>query len=191
MIPYWNNSALIHLFLKLDAIVNLTMTPSNPVYINNGSTARLVWDYSDPNNEIFATIFSVLVDGKKGKEFKRMLVKRNGVVQNHPDMPSAYKGRVSMEATATLVIEKVTPRDNTQYRRKLFDGTTNPESKIQLLVTGCCTRLLTHLFLTVLNTRQSKCTFLRAIFRENQKSQDTRKKIDFFFSFTKTSLLVT
>ena len=141
MIPYWNNSALIRLFLKLDAIVNFTMTPSNPVYINNGSTARLVWDYSDPNNEIFATIFSVLVDGIKGKEFKRMLVKRNGVVQNHPDMPSAYKGRVSMEATATLVIEKVTPRDNTQYRCKLFDGTTNPESKIQLLVTGMCWKM--------------------------------------------------
>lgn len=138
MIPYWNNSALIRLFLKLDAIVNFTMTPSNPVYINNASTARLVWDYSDPNNEIFATIFSVLVDGKKGKEFKRMLVKRNGVVQNHPDMPSAYKGRVSMEATATLVTEKVTPRDNTRYRCKLFDGATNPESKIQLLVTGMC-----------------------------------------------------
>lgn len=133
MIPYWNNSALIRLFLKLDAIVNFTMT-----HCHNGSTARLVWDYSDPNSEIFATFFSVLVDGKKGKEFKRMLVKRNGVVQNHPDMPSAYKGRVSMEATATLVIEKVTPRDNTQYRRKLFDGTTNPESKIQLLVTGMC-----------------------------------------------------
>ena len=31
MIPYWNNSALIRLFLKLDAIVNFTMTPSNPV----------------------------------------------------------------------------------------------------------------------------------------------------------------
>ena len=137
MIPYWNNSALIRLFLKLDAIVNFTMTPSNLVYINNGSTARLVWDYSDPNNEIFATIFSVLVDGKKGKEFKRMLVKKNGVVQNHPDMPSAYKGRVSMEATATLVIEKVTPRDNTQYRCKLFDGTTNPERKFSFLWQVC------------------------------------------------------
>ena len=68
MIPYWNNSALIRLFLKLDAIVKFTMTPSNPDYINNGSTARLVWDYSDPNNEIFATIFSAPVDGKKGKD---------------------------------------------------------------------------------------------------------------------------
>ena len=33
--------------------------------------------------------------------------------------------------------------------------------------------------------------FLRAIFRENQKSQGTRKKIEFFFSGDKTSLLVT
>ena len=31
---------------------------------------------------------------------------------------------------------------------------------------------------------------LRAIFRENRKSQDTREKIEFFFSFAKTSLLV-
>ena len=31
---------------------------------------------------------------------------------------------------------------------------------------------------------------LRAIFQENRKSQDTRKKIE-FFSFAKTSLLVT
>ena len=76
MIPYWNNSALIRLFLKLDAIVKFTMTPSNPVYINNGSTARLVWDYSDPNNEIFATIFSVLVDGKvEGKNLNECWLK--------------------------------------------------------------------------------------------------------------------
>lgn len=80
MIFYWNNFVLICLFFKLDVIVNFMMMFFNLVYINNGSIVRLVWDYSDLNNEIFVIIFSVLVDGKKGKEFKWMLVKRNGVV---------------------------------------------------------------------------------------------------------------
>lgn len=70
MIFYWNNFVLIYLFFKLDVIVNLMMMFFNLVYINNGSIVRLVWDYSDLNNEIFVIIFSVLVDGKKGKEFK-------------------------------------------------------------------------------------------------------------------------
>lgn len=70
MIFYWNNFVLICLFFKLDVIVNFMMMFFNLVYINNGSIVRLVWDYSDFNNEIFVIIFSVLVDGKKGKEFK-------------------------------------------------------------------------------------------------------------------------
>ena len=32
--------------------VRFTQEPSNPSYFNNGSDANLVWDYTDPHNEI-------------------------------------------------------------------------------------------------------------------------------------------
>ncbi|XP_022810254.1 tyrosine-protein kinase receptor Tie-1-like [Stylophora pistillata] len=88
------------------------MKPSNPTYVTNGSTAKLVWDYSDPNNDLRGIIFYVLVDGKQLKE---MLVKQNGIVLNHSELPSAYKGRVKIEGNATLAIEKIIPKDNTKF----------------------------------------------------------------------------
>ena len=109
------------------------MTPSDPTYVNNGSTAKLAWDYSDPNNDLYGIVFSVLV---KRAGFKRMLYKENGVVKEHQSLPSAYKGRVRMEGRATLVIEKITPKDNTEFRCILFDGITYPESDIRLIVAG-------------------------------------------------------
>ena len=32
--------------------VNFTQEPSDPSYFNNGSDAKLVWDYADPENKI-------------------------------------------------------------------------------------------------------------------------------------------
>ncbi|PFX18161.1 Fibroblast growth factor receptor 3 [Stylophora pistillata] len=121
----------LELDIVLEANVHFTVTPSDPTYVNNGSTAKLAWDYSDPNNDLYGIVFSVLV--KRGG-FKRMLYQENGLVKEHQSLPSAYKGRVRMEGRATLVIEKITPKDNTEFRCILFDGITYPESDIRLIV---------------------------------------------------------
>ena len=109
-----------------------TLTPSDPTYVNNGSIAKLVWDYNDLNNDLVGIVFSVLV--KAG--FKAMLVKQKGVVKEHPSSPSAYKGRVRMEGRATLVIAKITPKDNAKFRCELVDGSTDPRSQVHLIVAG-------------------------------------------------------
>ena len=113
------------------------MKPSNPTYVNNGSTAKLVWDYTDPNNDLRGIIFSVLVDGNQGKQFKGMLVKQNGTVLNHSALSSAYKGRVRIERNATLVIDKITPKDNTEFRCTLVSKSGRfMINAIQLIVAG-------------------------------------------------------
>lgn len=119
-------------------MVNFTVKPSNPTYVSNGSTAKLVWDYSDPNNVVVGIVFSVLVTGKG---FKRMLFKENGAVQDHKDLPDAYRGRISMEGKATLVITKVTPKDNTMFRCLLFDKINDPKDTVQLTVAGMCCKI--------------------------------------------------
>ncbi|XP_022795733.1 opioid-binding protein/cell adhesion molecule homolog isoform X1 [Stylophora pistillata] len=112
------------------AALKFSVMPNDPSYVKNGSTAKLVWDYSDPNNDLRGLIFSVL--SKAG--FKEMLVKQNGVVTEHPSIPSSYKGRVKMEGRATLVIEKITPKDNTRFKCILFDSYTDRGSEVHLIV---------------------------------------------------------
>ena len=102
-----------------------------PSYVNNGSTAKLVWDYSDPQKQLQGIVFYVLVDA----EFVKLLVNQSGVVKEHKNIPSIYKGRVRIEGNATLVIEYITPKDNTKFRCKMF-GPLNPESTVQLIVAG-------------------------------------------------------
>ena len=78
------------------ADVHFIKIPSNPSYFNNGSDANLVWDYTDPLNKIQYIIYSVLVDGT----FVRMMVNDSRGVQEHPNIPSSYKGRVKIEGRA-------------------------------------------------------------------------------------------
>ena len=106
-----------------------TKKPDNPSYVRNGSTAKLVWDYSDTQKQLRGIIFSVL-DGVK---FVGLLVEQNGVVKNHQEIPAAYQGRVKKEGNATLIIENISPRDNTKFNCKLVPG---EESTIQLIVAG-------------------------------------------------------
>ena len=73
--------------------MNFTQEPSNPSYFNNGSDAKLVWDYTDPHNEIQVIIYSVLVNGA----FVRMMVNSSHGVQEHPNIPPSYKGRVKLK----------------------------------------------------------------------------------------------
>ena len=105
--------------------------PSNPSYFNNGSDANLVWDYTDPQNKIQYIIYSVLVDGT----FVRMMVNDSRGVQEHPNIPISYKGRVKIEGRATLVIKNINPGDNTKFRCELETLELFP-STVELIVTG-------------------------------------------------------
>ena len=112
------------------------MEPPNPSYVLNGSNAKLVWDYSVDNQaELLGIIYSVK---EPSGPFAGMVVKlTNGSVINHQSIPSAYKGRVRIEGKASLVIEKVTPEDNTEFKCALIPNSgTDLESKVQLIVTG-------------------------------------------------------
>ena len=113
--------------------VRFTQEPTNPSYFNNGSDAKLVWDYTDPQNKIQYIIYSVLVDGK----FVRMMVNDSRGVQEHPDIPPSYKGRVKIEGRATLVIKDIKLSDNTEFDCEMwgsFSGSV--KSTVQLIVAG-------------------------------------------------------
>ena len=113
--------------------VYFTQEPSNPSYFNNGSDANLVWDYTDSHNKIQDIIYSVLVDGA----FVRMMVNGSRGVQEHPNIPSSYKGRVKIEGRATLVIKNINPGDNTKFKCVMFGSFVRTiESTVQLIVAG-------------------------------------------------------
>ena len=113
--------------------MRFTQEPTNPSYFNNNSDAKLVWDYIDPQNKIQYIIYSVLVDGK----FVRIMVNDSRGVQEHPDIPPSYKGRVKIEGRATLVIKDIKLSDNTEFDCEMwgsFSGSV--KSTVQLIVAG-------------------------------------------------------
>ena len=99
----------------IDGVLKFTLEPPNPSYAGNGSNAKLLWDYSlDNQAELLGIIYSVK---EPSGAFAGMLVKlTNGSVMNHQGIPAAYKGRVRIEGRASLVVENVTPRDNTKFK---------------------------------------------------------------------------
>ena len=113
--------------------MRFTQEPSNPSYFNNGSDANLVWDYTDPHNNIQSTLYSVLVNGA----FVEMMVNDSRGVQEHPNIPLSYKGRVKVEGRATLVIKNMNSGDNTKFRCNVFGSFIyKVESTVQLIVAG-------------------------------------------------------
>ena len=113
--------------------VHFTQEPSDPSYFNNGGDANLVWDYTDPHNYIQSIIYSVLVNGA----FVKMMVNDSRGVQEHPKIPSLYKGRVKIDGRATLVIKNINPGDSTKFRCDLFGKFVYfIQSTVQLIVTG-------------------------------------------------------
>ena len=117
------------MFIHLEAYVTFTTKPDDPSYVRNGSTAKLVWDYSDPNGDLTGIVFSVDVGGT----FFTMFAQQNGIVSYSNSMPDAYKRRVRMEGRATLVIENITSQDKTKFKCKLFPG---DESIVELILMG-------------------------------------------------------
>ena len=115
------------------ADVRFTQEPSNPSYFNNGSDANLVWDYTDPHNNIQFIVYSVLVDDT----FASLIVNDSQGVRENPNIPSFYKGRVKIKGRATLVIKNINPRDNTQFKCGMRGSSSGKvESTIQLIVAG-------------------------------------------------------
>ena len=113
--------------------MRFTKEPSNPSYFNNGSDANLVWNYTDPNNNIQRIIYSVLVNGA----FERMMFNDSRGIQEHPAIPPSYKGRVQIEEKATLVIKNINPGDNTIFKCEMWGSFSySVQSTVQLIVAG-------------------------------------------------------
>ena len=113
--------------------VRFTQEPSSPSYFDNGSDAKLVWDYTDPHNDIQDILYEVQVNGA----FVKMMVKNSLGVQEHPSIPPSYKGRVKIEGKATLVIKNINPRDNAKFNCELIGSFLETvKSTVQLIVAG-------------------------------------------------------
>ena len=113
--------------------VRFTQEPSSPSYFNNGSDAKLVWDYTDPHNDIQDILYEVQVNGA----FVKMMVKNSLGVQEHPSIPPSYKGRIKIEGRATLVIKNINPRDNAKFNCELIGSFLETvKSTVQLIVAG-------------------------------------------------------
>ena len=140
--PFFLNIIITHvtiglriLFLWLSILGGLRFIkePSNPSYFNNGSDANLVWDYTDPQNNIQFIVYSVLVDDT----FASLIVNDSQGVRENPKIPSFYKGRVKIKGRATLVIKNISSRDNTQFKCGMRGSSSGKvESTIQLIVAG-------------------------------------------------------
>ena len=113
--------------------MHFTQEPSNPSYFNKGSDVNLVWDHTDPHSNIQSIICSVLIH----EVFIKIMVNDSHGVQEHPKMPSPYKGRVKIEERATLVIKNINPGDNTEFTCELIGKFVyTVESRVQLIVAG-------------------------------------------------------
>ena len=131
---------MISFLIILEGAIKFTLEPPNPSYARNGTDAKLVWDYSvdKPQAELDGILYSV---GKgPGGIFINMLGQQNdGTVNTLSSIPVEYKGRVRIEGRASLVIEKVTFRDNTSFMCILVakpGAGHDISSVVQLIVTG-------------------------------------------------------
>ncbi len=125
------------MFAHLEGVIYFTLKPSNPSYAKDGSNAKLVWDYSvdDRQAELAGIIYSVQ---ESGGSFAGMLIEESdGTVKNHPSIPTAYIGRVTIEGKSSLVIMNVTSQDSKIFRCALISAIgAHLMSSVQLIVTG-------------------------------------------------------
>lgn len=118
-----------------------TRTPDNPTYVVKGDNATLVWKYSvdDRQKELQGIVWRV-ADKETGNPIFLVIETKSANRSYAGGIPVAYKGRVSIEEQATLVIQQVTLDDNTDFTCALrADGSSaaiSVESTVQLIVTG-------------------------------------------------------
>jgi len=98
-----------------------------------------VWDYSvdNPQAELSGITYGV---AKGDGTFVNILgLQNDGAVTIFSSIPNEYKGRVRIEGRASLVIEKVTFQDNTEFICTLVPkpGAGRAQSQVvRLIVTG-------------------------------------------------------
>ena len=103
----------------------------------------MVWKYlvDDKEKELKGVIWSV-ADKATGNPITMVGETKSGDRSEAGGIPLAYKGRVSIEEQASLVIENVTLDDSTTFTCTLLaevgSGVLNEDSPVQLIVTGMC-----------------------------------------------------
>ena len=106
-----------------------------------------MWDYTvtDRQAELKAISWAVYLNN----QYEKLIVElKNGNRVLISDMPLAYKGRVSIQGRASLVIKNITAQDNALFqcevRAEPTSGLQSQTSTIQLIVTGMlvCTSII-------------------------------------------------
>ncbi len=91
----------------------------------------------DKQKELRGIVYSVLVSNGP---FVYVLVQyKNGTVVEHPQIPTAYKGRARIEGNASLIFGNVSLQDNTRFMCRLYaepGAGQDHLSIVQLVVTG-------------------------------------------------------
>ena len=107
------------------------------MYEKKGNDAVFKWEYSTDNKtaELHSISWSV-VNTTAGYQFL-LAEDANGNVVLHPNIPSAYVGRVEKKDQATLVIKNINFKDSTTFKCTI-NGKTVPtiQSEVELVVTG-------------------------------------------------------
>lgn len=133
-----------------------TRIPDNPTHVIKGDNATLVWEYSvdDRQKELQGILWSV-ADKVTGNPISMVIETKSGNRSYAGSIPEAYKGRVSIEGQATLIIQEVTLDDSIAFscalRAELGSGALDISEEVNLIVTGMCTQSskCKHLLYTV------------------------------------------
>lgn len=118
-----------------------TRTPDNPAYVVKGQNASLVWEYSvdDRQKELKAIVWSV-ADKVTGAPVFLVIETKSRNRSYAPGIPETYKGRTSIEKSATLVIQNVTLDDSASFTCSLLaeggSGAVGIDESTRLIVTG-------------------------------------------------------
>ena len=117
-----------------------TRIPDDPTYVVKGDNATLVWDYSvdDRQVELKGIVWSVTDEA--GISTILVIETKSGNRSSPSNIPQAYKGRVFIKETATLVIQNVTLADSSTFscslRAESVPSAVDTEAVIRLIVTG-------------------------------------------------------
>lgn len=118
-----------------------TRTPDDPTYVVKGDNATLVWEYSvdDRQVELKGIVWSV-TDEVTSISSILVIETKAGNRSSPGNIPQAYKGRVFIEETATLVIQNVTLDDSSTFscslRAESVPSAVDTETATRLIVTG-------------------------------------------------------
>ena len=128
-------------FNLTESALAFTPLPDNPTYAIKGDNATLVWEYTvdDKQKELLGIVWSV-AHPTTGLPVAMLLENKSGNREYSANIPVAYKGRVSIVARSTLVIQEVTLDDTTHFyctlKAEIGSGAVDVDESIYLIVTG-------------------------------------------------------